>query len=77
MVPLLLILRKVNASCELGKQKYKSNHLLFMDDLKWFSKNEEEIDLLVRTVHFFSTDIGMKFGMEKLRNSYHGERKSS
>ena len=48
-----------------------------MDDLKSFYKNEEEIDLLVRTVHAFSTDIGMEFGMEKLRNSYNEGRKSS
>ena len=26
---------------------------------------EEQIDTLVRTVHIFSTDIGMEFGMKK------------
>ena len=30
-----------------------------MDDLKLFAKSEEQIDTLVRTVHIFSTDIGM------------------
>ena len=40
MVPLLLILRKVNASYAWGKKEYKLNHLLFMDDLKLFSKSE-------------------------------------
>ncbi|XP_068723498.1 uncharacterized protein [Montipora capricornis] len=30
-----------------------------------FTKSEEEIDTLVRTVHVFSTDIGMEFGMKK------------
>ena len=42
------------------------NHLLFMDDLKLFAKNEKEIDSLVQTVRIFSDDIGMKFGLEKL-----------
>ena len=36
-----------------------------MDDLKLFVKSEEQIDTLVRTVHVFSTDIGMEFGMKK------------
>ena len=65
MVPLLLILRKVNASYEWGKKEYKLNHLLFIDDLKLFPKSEAKMDTLVRTVHVFSTDIGMEFGMKK------------
>ena len=65
MVPLSLILREVNASYEWGKKEYKLNHLLFMDDLKLFSKIEEQMDTLVRTVHVFSTDIVMEFGMKK------------
>ena len=36
-----------------------------MDDLKLFAKSEEQIDTLVRTVHVFSNDIGMEFGMKK------------
>ena len=65
MVTLSLILRKVNASNEWGKKGYKLNNLLFMEDLKLFSISEEQMDALVRTVHVFSTDIGMEFGMEK------------
>ena len=65
MVPLSLILRKVNAGYEWGKKEYKLNHLLFMDDLKLFSKSEEQMDTLVRTVYVFSIDIGMEFGMKK------------
>ena len=29
-----------------------------------FAKSEEQIGTLVRTVHVFSTDIGMEFGMK-------------
>ena len=65
MVPLSLILRKINASYEWGKKEYKLNHFLIMDDLKLFSKSEKQMDTLVRTVHFFSTDVGMEFGMQK------------
>ena len=65
MVPLSLILRKVNTSHEWGKKEYKLNHLLFLDDLKLLPKSEEQMDTLVRTVHVFSTDIGMEFGMKK------------
>ena len=32
MVPLFLILQKVNACYKWGKKEYKLNHLLFMDD---------------------------------------------
>ena len=60
MVPLSLILRKVKAYYEWGKKDYKLNHLLYMDDLKLFAKSEEQIDTLVRTVHVFSTEFGMK-----------------
>ena len=33
--------------------------------MRLFSKSEEQIDTLVVTVHVFSTDIGMEFGMKK------------
>ena len=65
MVPLSLILRKVSASYEWGKKKYRLNHLLFIDDLKLFSKCGKQIDKLVRTVHVFSDDTRMEFGMKK------------
>ena len=43
----------------------KINHLLFMDDLKLNSRNEKELDSLFQTIHIFSKDIGMEFGIEK------------
>ena len=36
-----------------------------MDDLKLFAKNQDQIDSLVQTVHLFSEDIGMQFGLNK------------
>ena len=65
IVPLSLILKKVNACYKWGKKEYKLNHLLFMDDLKLYAKSEEQTNTLVRTVYVFSTDIGMEFGIKK------------
>ena len=41
------------------------NHLLYMDDLKLYGKNDKEIDSLTNTVRIFSADINMKFGLSK------------
>ena len=65
LFPLSMILRKVSAGYEMTKDGCRISHLLFMDDLKLFAKNEKEIDSLVQTVRIFSDDIGMKFGLEK------------
>ena len=65
MIPLTLVLRQTKASYELKKGGKKINHLLFMDDLKLFVKNEDQIDSLVNTVKIFSEDIKMEFGLPK------------
>ena len=65
MVPLSLILRKVNGCYKWGKKEYRLNHSIFMDDLKLIAKSEEQTNMLVRTVYMFSTDIGMEFGIKK------------
>ena len=65
MIPLTLVLRQTKASYELKKGGKKINHLLFMDDLKQFAKNEDQIDNLVNTVRIFSEDIKMEFGLPK------------
>lgn len=65
LIPLSLILRKSKAAYEFSASKEKINHLLFMDDLKLYSRKEERLDSLVQTVRIFSEDIGMEFGIEK------------
>ena len=60
-----LILRKMKAGYSLGKNQQKLNHLLYMDDLKLFGQSERDIKPLVNTIHRFSCDIGMRFGIEK------------
>ena len=65
MVPLTWLLRKAKAGYKEGNKGFKLNHLLFMDDLKTFSKSKNQIDSLWQTVHIFSEDIGMQFRVKK------------
>ena len=64
-IPLTLVLRKAKATYEFSESKEKINHLIFMDDLKLYSRSEKGLDSLVQTVRVFSEDIGMEFGIEK------------
>ena len=60
MIPLILVLRQTKPSYEVKKGGKKINHLLFMDDLKLLLKNEDQMDILVKTVRIFSEDIKME-----------------
>ena len=46
------------------KGKRNLNHLLFIDNLKLYGSNQNEINSLVRTVKIVTKDIGMKFGID-------------
>ena len=64
MIPLNYILRK----CTVGKQFTKSleiNHLMYMDDIKLFSKNEIELEILIQTVRIYRQNAGLGFDIEK------------
>ena len=63
MIPLTEVLRKVKMGYTLDGAKI--NHLFFMDDLKLFAKNDNEIDCLVSTFNLISQDIGIQFGVKK------------
>ena len=65
LIPLSLILRKAKAAYEFSGSRGKIKHLLFMNDLKLYSRNEKELDSLVQTICVFSEDIGMELGIEK------------
>ena len=65
LISLSLILRKGNAAYEFSKSKKKINHLLFMDDLKLYTRSEKGSNSLVQIVRVFSEDIGMEFGIKK------------
>ena len=64
MMPLNHILRKCTARYKLRSQE-KINHLMYMDDIKLFAKNEKELETLIHAGRIYSQDIGMEFGIEK------------
>ena len=64
LIPLSSILQKDPAGYQFNS-KVKVNHLLFMDDLKIYGRNEAETERLTNTVNIFTRDIGMEFGIDK------------
>lgn len=40
------------------------SHLLYLDDIKLYAKNVQNIDLLIHLTWFYSEDFGMLFGLE-------------
>ena len=65
MIPLNHILRKCTAGYKLSSSQEKTNHLIYMDGIKLFSKNEKELETLIHAVRIYSQDIGMEFSQEK------------
>ena len=65
LIPSSLILRKAKAAYEFSESKEKINYLLFMDDLKLYSRSKKGLNSLVKTVCVFSEDVEMEFGIEK------------
>ena len=64
MIPLSLVLRKVKAGYAWGANEVKTNHLLYMDDLKLNGNSYDQIETPVETVQMVSKDTGMEFGIE-------------
>ena len=65
LIPVTIILRTLKQGYSLGKGKEKLNHLLFMNDLKLYGSNDNEIDSLVKVVKSVSGDIGIQFEFNK------------
>ena len=70
--PLSKIIKSENIGYSLSKSRRKADkvksqisHLLFMDDLKLYAEDEEGLEKLIESVHAFSKDIGMEFGLDK------------
>ena len=57
LILLSLILRKAKAAYKFSESKEKINHLLFMGDLKLYSRGEKGLESLVQPVRVFSEDI--------------------
>ena len=54
LIPLSSILRKMECGYQLKSRSIMINHLLFMDNLKLYGKNERELNSLTNTGHIFS-----------------------
>ena len=66
MMPLNHMQRKCTTGYKLSRSQEKSNHLMFINDIKLFAKNEKELETLIHTVRIYSQDIGMEFGRENV-----------
>ena len=64
MMPLNHILWKCTVGYKLNRSQQKINHLMYMDNIKLFAKNEK-LETLIHTIRIYSQDIGMEFGIEK------------
>ena len=60
MIPLTHLLRKIKSGYEFTKGKEKISHLLYMDDLKLYAKNEKKLDSHVQTVRVLSNDLAIR-----------------
>ena len=65
MIPLTIILRKTGLKYQTSKMAIKISHLLYMYDLKLYSKTETELESLLNIFRIFSYDINMELGLEK------------
>ena len=70
MMPLNHIFRKCTAGYKINRSQEKINHLMYMDDIKLFAKNEVELETLLHAGRIYSLDIGMKFRGSDSRNGY-------
>ena len=65
LIPVTIILKILKQEYSFGKRKERLNHLLFMNNLKLYGSNYNEIESLVKVVKIMSRDIGMQFGFDK------------
>ncbi|KAF2898175.1 hypothetical protein ILUMI_08001, partial [Ignelater luminosus] len=63
--PLTCELNRLNCGYQMKNENVKVNNLLYMDDLKIFGKNEQELRKEMKVIQTSSTDIGMKMGLKK------------
>ena len=65
IMPLNNILMKHTGGYKLHKSQEKIEHLMYMDDIEQFAKNEKELDILIQAVRLYNQDIGIEVTIEK------------
>ena len=64
LIPLTHIMRTANPGYEFRTGE-TINHVLFLDDIKLYSKSKKALDSLIQTVRIISKDFGVQFGIDK------------
>ena len=59
------LLNTSNTGYRIDRQGDIISHLLFMDDLKLFAANNNQLASMIKIVNKFSDDIGMSFRIDK------------
>lgn len=65
LIPLSSELNSTGFGYNVHKNASNINHLFYMDDLKLYSKTEQQLEGALHVVKKFSDDINMKFGLSK------------
>ena len=65
MIPLNHILRKCTAGYKISKTHENIKHLIYIDYIKQFAKNEKELEIQIHAMSIYSQYIEMEFGIEK------------
>lgn len=63
--PLSQIMNKYKDKGYRLKDKTLINHLIYMDDLKIYSNNKNNLKTMIDSTEIFTRDIGMSFGLDK------------
>ena len=66
MKPLYNIHRKFTGGYRFAKLQGRINYLMYMDNIKLFTKYEKELEILIQTVRIYSQDIVVEFHIKKL-----------
>ena len=75
LLPLSWLLNTSNIGYRISCQVDIISHLLFMDDLKLFAANNNQLASMIRIANKFSDGIGMCFGLTNVKSSpFHMEK---
>ena len=67
--------KKCTEGYKFTKSQEKINHIMYMDDIKLFAKNERELECILQTIRTYSHDIRMEYGRENNANNGNSRRK--
>jgi hypothetical protein len=65
LIPLINELNRADCGYQIHGTERKISHLLYMDDLKLLSRNENDLKNEIKIVQTISKNININFGLEK------------